>query len=436
MRQATVLGGGVAGIAAAFALRDRGFRVRLLESRRGLGGRVFSFADDGLGEVDNGPHVMLGCYDHMRALLRRIGTECEFERCPTLTVAYRLRGGRRAELRLPRLPVPFAMPLALLRLPLGANGRFRALRGLLGVVRGAEPSWTLEEWVLRRRQEGGPAAFFWGPLCRAVMNAEPDLVSAELFLGTLRRAFSGGAARGAIWIPRRPWGRIVGEAAERRLREEGVAVECGVRITGLWIEGGRVAGLSAGGRTFPVAEDEPVVSALPWHALARLLDGDGATLGGRLRGSPLVSVYFEVQGDAPADEGPLVGLVEGQPFHFLYRTPGDPPERFALLAGGCRELDGLPVARIEELARRQVAEFYPEWSPRTPAHVRVTKEARATFVASPEALADRPPPGPLSGGPDNLSVCGDWTDCGLPSTLEGAAASAGLMMDRLPVTQR
>ena len=77
--RAYVVGGGVAGIAAAFALRDRGGAVELLEGHHHLGGRAFTLPDrDGMPQADNGPHVILGCYERFRELLRRIGSEDGF----------------------------------------------------------------------------------------------------------------------------------------------------------------------------------------------------------------------------------------------------------------------------------------------------------------------------------------------------------------------
>ncbi|MFN9705618.1 MAG: FAD-dependent oxidoreductase, partial [Planctomycetota bacterium] len=97
---AYVLGGGVAGLTAAFGLADRGFRTTLLESRGWLGGRAFSSFDKAAERhLDNGPHAMLGCYRSTRALLRRLGTEGLFQQDRALAMAYRAPGGRTLWLR-------------------------------------------------------------------------------------------------------------------------------------------------------------------------------------------------------------------------------------------------------------------------------------------------------------------------------------------------
>lgn len=424
MSRAYVLGGGVAGLLAAFLLRERGREVTLLESRGWLGGRAFSFSDRESGDLlDNGPHVMMGCYRAMRGLLQRLGATGDFHAEPTLRIAYRLPDGGTARLQLWRAPVPVAMPFALLRLPLGSGGRVRALRGLISALREPPADWTLARWLQARGQHGGPQDFLWLPLCRAVMNAEPEGVSAALFLATMREAFGGSGSAAAIWIPRRPWSEILDQRARTALPAAGITLQLGARVAALQVDEGRIASLELGdGQRLLLSGDDLVVSALPWHALAKLLPLPAAGL----QGSPIVSAHFALAAEvAPLpDDGPLVALVQGTPFHFLSRTPGRDRRRFALLAGGSRELDGMPVTAIESEARQQLQRHYRGFDPDCVATVRISKEASATFLATPGSLALRPEPGRLAGGPDNLLVCGDWTASGLPSTLEGACRSA------------
>ena len=417
-------------MAAAFGLHDRGYRVTLYESRKQTGGRAFSFDDRQTGQVfDNGPHVMLGCYREMRRLLGRIGATDGFEHQPTLRVAYRALGRSPSALRLPALPVPLAMPLALMRLPLTVGERWRALLGLGAVLRGSRATWSVADWLRHRGQVGAPADWLWIPLCRAIMNVEPELADARLFTSTLREAFSGRARSGAFMIPKRPWSALLGEPAARQLAAEGIELRLGSRLVDLTVVDGAVRELRFGNAPSEMLEPtDKVVSALPWHALDRLLGGEQSF--GALRKSPIVTAYFscEASEDAIPDEGPITSLVGGDPFHFVCRTPGAGRQHFALLAGGATSLAGHKVEAIEELARQQLVRHYPEFDARAPAHVRIAKEAGATIVPESGSGAMRPSPGLLEGGPRNLHVCGDWTDCGLPSTLEGAARSAEQML--------
>lgn len=426
-----VLGGGVAGLRAALGLAERGFAVRLLESRAWLGGRAFSSPDRVSGQqLDNGPHVLLGCYRETRWLLRRLGTEAGLQQDRRLALAYRGTGGRLLRLRLGPLPVPLALPWALLRLAVPLGVRLRSLRGLLASLRPAPAHWTMADWLDRRRQRGVPDDLLWRPLCRAIMNSEPEHVAAEAMLRTLREAFGGSAANAALWVPRRPWSELLGDPAAAALAAAGVTLRLGARVGALHCTAGRVEaiGLTSGER-IELGAGERVVAALPWFAMRTLLPGNPALASaGGLRSSPIVSAYVACAPDrAPVpDDGPVTVLVGGAPFHFLLRTPGGDARRFALLSGGDRSFDGQPVERIAARALDQLRRHLPaeHGAALDGAQVTVRKEQHATFVAACGSDGVRPAPGRLPGGPDNLYVCGDWTATGLPATLEGAARSA------------
>jgi squalene-associated FAD-dependent desaturase len=439
---AHVLGGGVAGLVAALELRDAGFTVQLHEARGWLGGRAFS-PDQRVRvgsdfRIDNGPHVMLGCYERTIALCERLGTaDAGFVRQNGLAVDYRDPSGEASRLALASwLPAPLAFPPALLtHAGFSFRARCRALLGLGGVLLGAPARWSVATWLGRLAQEGLPDAWIWRPMCRAIMNAEPEHVSARLFLATLRRAFLGSAKRAAIWLPDRSWSELIGEPATAQFPRLGIRVRLRSRVTGLRRDGARVAALALGGsveapeKTIEVRPGDIVVSALPWHSLARLVpDHDVVSAAAtELAGSPIVSVWFELDPerlDPSFDPAPLTALIGGGPFHFVCRRPSDPPHRFALLNGGGHGLPGTDVERWSEAAKRQLAVCFPECSPEVidRAPTRVTKENRATIVAGPNTDRFRPRPGALEGF-CNLWVCGDWTATGLPSTLEGAADS-------------
>jgi len=434
-RRAIVLGAGVAGLAAAFGLAEAGCRVLLLESRAWCGGRAFSFVDRASGRrLDNGPHALLGCYRGMRELLRRLGTDQLFAADRALRLAYRGPDGAATALALARLPVPLAMPFGLLalRLPLGA--RLRALWGMAAVLGPAPAAWSLDDWLGARGQRGAPDDYFWRPLCRAIMNVEPAACAAADFLATLREAFLGRASAAAFLLPLRPWGEILADPAPAALRRAGVELRTGARVAAIERAArGAVVGVGlSGGERIEVGERDLVVSALPWFALRGLVP-DLAGGFGALRASPIVTVHFALADGGPLlpDDGPVTALAGGDPFHFVLRTPGGDPRQFALLSGGNRSFDGLRTDAIEGLARAQLARWFPGFPAAAPALVRVAKEALATFVAAPGSRALRPRPGPLPGGPPNLLVCGDWTDTGLPATLEGACRSAQAVLAQL-----
>jgi squalene-associated FAD-dependent desaturase len=421
-----VLGGGIAGLSAAIALCERGVPVRLLEARGRLGGRVFSVRDPASGRViDNGAHVMLGCYDAMRRLLRRLGTEDGFERSPRLRLCYRSAGGQVHWLSTPAWPGPWHLLAGVWRFAgVTARERCRLVRALLGLGLGrcGRADETLEQWQERVGQLGGPARFFWNPLCRAVMNETPARSSARGFLTTLREAFRGRAARSAIWVPTRGWSQLVGEPALAGLRRHGVEVRLGCRVTGLSMAAGQVRAVRLQNGEELLAR-APIVCALPWLPIAELIaDAGGAPPAfAAIERVPLVNVHLRIRSAALRDEGPLVGLVDGASFHWLVRRPGDPSTDVAIMSGGAAELDLLSADRILDLAARDLAVHYPGLvlSQEERRLARIVRERAATLAPVPGVERLRPG----AEGPLGLVLAGDWTDTGLPSTLEGAARS-------------
>src|ERR1700761_9572430 len=114
MQAVTVIGGGVAGLAAASALADSGYQVRLLERRPYLGGRASSYEHPGTGEIiDNSQHLLFGCCTNLIDLYRRIGASEKIRWFDDITMIE--PGGRRSVLKPLPLPAPMHAGLAFLR---------------------------------------------------------------------------------------------------------------------------------------------------------------------------------------------------------------------------------------------------------------------------------------------------------------------------------
>ncbi len=131
-----VIGGGLAGIAAALALADAGAQVTLFERRPHLGGLTSSIERDGF-SFDNGQHVFLGCCSSYRAFVDRIGASEQVYLQPRLDVPVLSPDGTRGSIRRMRLPAPLHLAASLMRY------RFLSLReriGLLRAVSRASPS--------------------------------------------------------------------------------------------------------------------------------------------------------------------------------------------------------------------------------------------------------------------------------------------------------
>src|SRR5580700_10632443 len=114
-KDAVVIGAGFAGLSSAVALAERGVRVTVLEGKPALGGRAYSFADPDTGDfVDNGQHVLMGCYGETLDFLSHIGSRSKLVFHENLEITMLDGNGRSARLKTAHLPGPFHMTGALL----------------------------------------------------------------------------------------------------------------------------------------------------------------------------------------------------------------------------------------------------------------------------------------------------------------------------------
>ncbi|PIE22916.1 MAG: hypothetical protein CSA62_10080 [Planctomycetota bacterium] len=430
-----IIGAGTAGLSSAIAHVEHGYEVTLIEASHRLGGRAWARIRD---RIDNGPHVLLGGYRGFRRLLRTIGSEKGFDQRPSLELSYLLRGGKLLRLKSStKVPAPLHLGAALLQVEgLDISGGLDLLFSAFATFALApRPEETVLDWAKRRSLGEWSQRIYLEPLCRAVMNAEPEQASAKLFVATLREAFSGNHGHSAMWVPKRSWHALLHEPSLRYCERHHVQLRLGDRVRSL-VPGEKAPKIVMSNGEH-LSQWDRVVLATPWGAAKRLLGEMPEAKGlGEIKRSPIVTVHFEIPEKDLGFRDPIVALVGGAPFHFICRrSAGDGYARqrspVSLLAGAATSLDGIPGREIAVLAAQQLASWLGRKSPfpiDTVENAKVIRESAATIMPEPGVEARRPAPGPSS--LPGLWLAGDWCDVGLPSTLEGAARSAFAPFDR------
>jgi squalene-associated FAD-dependent desaturase len=426
-----VIGAGVAGLRAAARLASRGARVLVLEARSRLGGRATAFTDRETGElVDNGQHVLLGCYTETLSFLAEVGASGNLLAQPSLDIAMIDRAGRKTRLTCPALPAPLHLlagvfewaalewpdRLAVLKM---AGPLRRARRELKPGAReiAASPGETVDAWLIRNGQTARIRELLWEPLALAALNQPIDRAAAPPFARVLAEMFGSDPRLAAIFLPARPLHQMYAEPAREFIERRGGTVRTGAAAR-LQLEDGLEVE-AAGERWRPDA----VIAAVPWYALAELIATPPATLGpilqaaGRMESSPIVTVNLWF--DRVVLDEPFVGL-PGRSMQWVFDKRaafGETASHLSLVSSGAAAILGRSNPELIALAHGELLAALPKVRDAKLVRGTVIREPRATFSLAPGQPARPPARTPVRG----LYLAGDWIDTGLPATIEGAA---------------
>jgi squalene-associated FAD-dependent desaturase len=427
-----VIGAGFSGLSAAARLAGRGARVLVLEARSRLGGRATAFPDRETGElVDNGQHILLGCYTETLAFLAAIGARENVRVQPQLGVTMIDPTGRRTRLSCPPLPPPLHVVAGVMdwdalswrdRLSvLGMASPLRIARGELrpGATRkAASPGETVENWLIRNGQTPRIRELLWNPLALAALNQMPEQAAAPVFTRVLAEMFGPDPTASAIALPTRPLHLMYAEPARAYIEARGGVVRTGaparVRVTD-----GVLAGVDVDGES---VKTDQVVSAVPWFALPDLFPDEPSALrevverARRTAASPIVTVNLWF--DRLVMDEPFIGL-PGRAMQWVFDKRivfGGEASHLSLVSSGAASVVSLTNTELTALAHAELCEAMPEVREARLARATVVREPRATFSLAP----GQPVRPPSDTGVRGLWLAGDWIDTGLPATIEGA----------------
>jgi hydroxysqualene dehydroxylase len=430
-----VIGAGCAGLAAGCALAERGAQVLVLEARGQLGGRATAFLDRESGEyVDNGQHVLMGCYHETRRYLARVGAGSGVHFQPQLAFTCVDTAGVVTRLECPPWRPPLHLAGGLLRWKaLGWRDRLAAPRILGGlqaarrmVTTGAPapvlPGETVAQWLVRQGQTPRLIAMLWEPLAIAALNQSVEEAEAAPFVRILGQIFSDDPFDAVLGVPARPLHQVFGEPARAFIEARGGQVKMDA-LSRVVLAGDRVGYVDTRGTSIRA---ETVIVAVPWFGLAGVLRGhEQGPLRALVAGetarasSSIVSVNLWL--DRGALPAPFVGL-PGRTFHWMFDKRwafGEATSHFTLVASGADEVLRRSNEELAELAIREATEALPELQRAGVQRIRVVREPNATFslaAGQPPRVGNRTP---VRG----LLLAGDWTDTGLPATIESAVLS-------------
>jgi zeta-carotene desaturase len=477
-----IAGGGLAGLAAACALADSGFRVTLFERRPYLGGRASSYEHPGTGEVvDNCQHVLFRVCTNLIEFYRRIGVEDKIRWYDEMTFIE--PGGRTSTMHASPLPAPLHTAPSFLQFPfLDAKDKLVISRAIaaLTLAPQRDTGESFLDWCRRHAQTENAIERFWKPILVSALSEDLELISISYAAQVVRESMKSPAAR-HMGVPSIPLTDLYDKAGDYIRARNG---EIRFRTSLETFSPGpsrveiRVTGKEQGS---PESAFDYLVLALPFNNVASVLPAspDAAPLREKLahfESCPITGIHLwfdrqitgldhavllnrtiqwmfhksrllnrsgnkRIASDRGGHDSSACGetrsavALKGHDFsRAVTVSPGvgalapEGGSYIELVVSASKSLIDKSRAEIVDLALQEVREFFPAAREAALIKSTVIKEVHATYSPRPGIDAYRPPQ--TTGWP-RVFLAGDWTATGWPATMEGAVRSGYLAAEAL-----
>ena len=410
-----IIGAGISGLSAAVRLANANFKVHVHEATQQAGGRCRSYFDAATNlTIDNGNHLLLSGNRHALAYARSIGTEAG------------LVGPKRAQFPFVDLSTGqrWQLDLGESRLPLWVFDKARRVpdTGLLDYLALMPLIWAAQSKLVSDaiRCEGTLYQRLVQPLLLAALNVDPPEGSAGLAGAVVRETLLAGGQACRPLIARDGLSAVLIEPAIKLLQEKGAGIRFGHELREFAMSADGVGQLKFGDDTVALEPGDAVVMAVPPRAASSLLPD----LQTPSKFRAIVNAHFRF--DPPRDLPPILGIVGGL-VEWLFAFP----QRLSVTVSNADRLVDMPREELAQAIWRDICKAggvkgeLPPWQ--------VVRERRATFEATPEQNALRPG---ASTNWKNLFLAGDWTDTGLPATIDGSVRSGDRAADLVLAMRR
>jgi squalene-associated FAD-dependent desaturase len=410
-----VVGGGLAGLAAAESAVRKGFQAVLFEKSKILGGRCASMFDPKSGQyIDNGQHIALGCNPELSAFHQRLGLDRFFERNPVLPFAH--IDGRHWNLESSAfLPTAWRFLPSLFKNPFFT---FSEKRQLVKALR----------HITLPLADGKFSELFWSPIIHSVLSEIPENTAPEALQLVIQRLFFADRHAADIYVPAVPLRTIYHEAAGNALQHLGVELNLLHRLTELTRDEKQWTLRFADGKE---RQFDYVIFAVPSFRFGQIAESSGWDTApfGLDRFEPGAITTLHLWFDQPLlPKGQSLSTLLGGDGQFLVVKNNESPFYYTVVISASHRLlaDGELTAKgALPLVERVVAQlhqtfFHGKSNVPKLLHYRATTCVDAVFSPSPSVFSSRPS---AKTAFPNIALAGDWTATGLPSTMEGAVIS-------------
>jgi len=464
MKKGLVIGGGFAGLSASVHLSNAGYQVELIEASPKLGGRAYSFIHKPTNTlIDNGQHIMMGCYKETLKFLRVINALDKIEIQKKLDVKFLSPSFELHELKATSLFYPFNLLGAILNYSaISLWERLSILRVFLKLPFFAQrdlSKMSVDDLLMKENQNENVKKAFWEIICVGALNTNLKKASAKIFVDILKEIFLKGNFDSKIILPKASLSEMYCLPAKQFIEARGGKIFLSESVEEVKLEKKRAVEVRTDQRN--ITDFDFVISAVPFYAANKFLSflklKTVETVNEKVLDSVLNGINPVENGNEPSDLNRFNGLsnktLESEKINdfspqyssilnvHIWLTEAKKENRFgknfyALIGSKLHwifshdthlscvisDADHLMILTDNEIMNMIYSELekYMKIFRQDIKDYFIMKEKRATFIPSNEILNNRPN---TETEIKNLFLAGDWVNTGLPSTIESAVKS-------------
>jgi len=421
MKRCLIIGGGIAGLTAASILTSKKIPVTLIESSPKPGGRTYSFIDkDSDTVIDNGQHIIMGCYNETLSFVKLIGAVNNFDYQKNLTLNFLHKSKKHYQLNADAYFYPVNLFYAILKYNiLSAKERISFIVFILKLPLLSEKSLinlNVKEWLVKENQSSHTLKYFWEILCVGALNTSLEKAAAVTFFKILIQIFFKGNFASTIILPKYGLSESIIDPAISFIEKNGGKIISSETVKELIIENQKIVTVNS--ETNSYNDFDFVISALPLYGLEKIIPLKTLDISLELQYSTILNMHLWFTRLKFKEK--FYGLLDS-PLHWLFVKEN----HINIVISNANHLAEISKEEIFYLVMNELVHFIPI-SRDEVQHYKIIKEKRATFVPGIDILNRKPNSKTKI---KNLFLAGDWINTGLPSTIESAAKSGRIAVD-------
>ena len=417
MKKILIIGGGISGLSAAVLLANEGFEIELIEASPKYGGKTYSF-DYNNTVVDNGQHILMECYSNTLEYVDLIGAREKLEFQETLSTVYIDQSQKYFRLKIPKYFHPFNKILGLLSFDLlNLKDRFSILKLLIKISLINTDNFT-DQTVSKFLEQSGQSkdviSKFWESFVVSTMNTSISDASAKVFIDMAKIVFGGEKKNTNIIIPKVDLSSALINPAIDKLEHGGAKLTTSEKVISIRYDGDQAVEVQTNKRT--ISDFDILISSVPIYSLSKikLFNSSHSIALPNLNYSPIVTVHVWLKNNPLKEK--MYNLVGGE-FDWVFNHG----TYISLVKSSAQKLVTINKNTVIKIVFSELKKYFTILTNIVITDYIMLKEINATFIPDMDSVESRKL---IKNSAKNFFIIGDWTNTGLPATIESAVKSS------------